>query len=964
MLSVKSFKAGKSAQSIANYVQQTGAETYYGSGYWGGQGAAAMGLSGSLEAGELERILAGRDPKTGEAITQKVDEAHKAGWDLTYSAPKSVSVIWAADPAARGAITTAHEAAVSAAMVYLEKEAFYTRHGHAGKEHQPITEAGGLVYSVHHHAATRAGDPGLHSHTIVANLTADGRGIDFDTCHKMIAGALYRAELASHMKQLGYTIERDETSFKIAGVSQELVEHWSKRSEEIAEVMNEKGLSGAEAKAQVAADTRLDKSGESEHEAFKRWEAEAKGFGYETKQVKELGAASENKVTEMPAIKSIMDELTMKDSTVSELQLKTAFIQASQGVYSAEKALASHEAGKTDKSIIYLQSEQGLRATTQDVLDRERRMLEAAERMANRNTHQVAPEALLSSAKWETLRPEQKETVAHLTTGGDLVALQGWAGTGKTYALSVAVEAWQQSGYQVIASAPSNKAVEALSKEAGLDNVLNTTKLELQLARGEIALNDKTVLIIDEAGMEGSRRIGLLIDKAEAAGAKIVLQGDTKQLQSIEAGAAMRGVIEKTGAAELGHDSVVRQKAEIYKEIARDVREGRAYEAITKLEKNGDISAHKDAKEAHKGASNAYLQDLAKGKESILVAFTRNEVKQLNAGVREALKEQGAIEKTGHEFKTANGTREFVNGDKVIFGEKQSFENSQVINGSRGVVEAVTDKSIFVRLDDTKELVRVDPETYNKLDHGHATTVHKAQGLSTDTAHVVVGDRSNQEWAYVAVSRHKEELTIHTTKDVVEREKTVGGKEHESVIDKTFSKSSAKDLSTDYERIDPPGPNGHQKTAIDDGKSKSDQGAELPKSERSPNELQKTPLEQRQDNTQSKDNESAKARPEQQRERAQAMPESRANTRESNLKPRQEQTAERAQAMAREQAKSINKDNTKPTPEQRQANIQKLNEAIKQRAQEVVKKVEAVKTLTLDKSAAPAPKSPGAGMGL
>ncbi len=955
MLAVTSYSAGDSAKAIANYVEQSGAEKYYGDGYWGGEGAKSMGLSGSLEAGELENYLAGRDPKTGEPLANKVDEEHKAGWDLTFSAPKSVSAIWAADPAERADITRAHEEAVKAAMAYLEKEAFFTRHGHGGAEHRPVMESGGLIYSVHHHAATRANDPGLHSHTIVANLTADGRGLDFDTRHKMVAGALYRAELSSQIKQLGYAIERDESSFKVVGVDQNLVENWSKRSEEIKEVMEERGLSGAESAAKIAGETRALKTMESEPEAFKRWEAEAKTFGYNTEKIKQAGIEAEP--AQMPTPQQIINELMMNESTVSELQLKAASIQASQGHHNASHALSHHEnIVSKDQSMVYLQSAKGLRVTTEQVIQREQAMLETAERMANKYTHTVTPEQLFSTAKWDSLKPEQKEAVAHLTTGADLVNLQGWAGTGKTYALGVAVEAWKTAGYQVIASAPSNKAVEELQKGAGLDEVINTTKLENQLARGGIQLNEKTVLIIDEAGMEGSRRIADLLLRAEAAGAKVVLQGDTKQLQAVEAGAAMRGIIEKVGAAELGHDSVTRQKSDFDKEIARDIRQGRGHEAIAKLEKAGSIQAHKDNLQVHKGAAAAYLNDLKSGKDSILVAFTKHEVNQLNQSVREALKASGAIEQSGHEYKTATGNKEFAPGDKLIFGKEHQFEkdneDSRVINGSRGVVQAVAENALWVKLDKTQEVVKVEPATFDKIDHGHATTVHKSQGATADTAHVVVGERGSQEWAYVAASRHREEATIHTTEKILEREKMPDtGKEKDSIIEKTFERSSAKDLSTDYQRIDPPSP----------GQPPSP-GKEAV-AERSHAELQKTPPEQQPANVQSKDYDSAKPRLEPAAERSQAMPESRANTSDSNHKPRPEQAAERAQAMPKEQVKAADKDTAKPTPEQRQANVQKLNEAHKAKAAEVVKQTETIKENSLKMSVEKTP-SKGADLGL
>jgi conjugative relaxase-like TrwC/TraI family protein len=808
MLSIKSFSAGQSARGIANYVEQSGAETYYGSGEWAGYGAANMGLAGDLQPGQLEMYLSGRDPRTGAPLTNKVDEEHKPGWDLTFSAPKSASAIWAADPSQRGIVTSAHEAGVKAAMEYLEREAFFTRHGKEGIEQRPVIESGGLIASMHHHAATRAGDPGLHSHLIVANMTADGRSIDFDTRHKMIAGAIYRAEMAYRLREAGYFIGRDGDSFKILGVDQVLIEHWSKRSEEIRERMEERGLTSAESAAAIALETRHDKNSESEREAFNRWECEAAQFGYSTEMVKVAGMVAEQE--QMPEIEKIIQERLVNNSTVSDLQLKAAAVVAAQGYLDGRAAQQFYERDVArHESVIRLQSLRGDRITTLEVLAREQGMLERAERMASQERHAITPEQLAASAKWATLRPEQKEVIAHVTMGKDLAVIQGWAGTGKTYAAGAAVEAWKAAGYEVVGASPSNQATKELVAGAGLENAMNTTKLLMELERGNFQLTDKTVLMLDEAGMVGSRQMAEILERAEAAGAKVVLLGDTRQLQSVEAGAAMRGVAERIGSAELGHESVTRQRAEADREIARDIREGRSAEALAKLEGLGRIHTRDNTTEAFKSAAGAYLADRQIGKSTLLIAYTRNEVKQLNDYVRDQLKDRGEIAKDGEKIQTSKGSREFAQGDKIIFGERFYFglkgdERAAVVNGSRGVVESAKDGVLHVRLDHSKESVRIDTGMYNRIDHGYATTVHKAQGASVETAHLVVGERSSLEWAYVGVTRHKEKTHIHTTKTVIEREVGNDGQQKASTIEKQFAKSEAKDLSTDYVRGDGP----------------------------------------------------------------------------------------------------------------------------------------------------------------
>lgn len=966
MLSIKSFSAGKSAAGIAQYVQQTGAEKYYGDGYWGGEGAKAMNLEGTLNEGELENYLAGRDPKSGEPITSKVDREHKPGWDLTYSAPKSVSVIWAADPSQRGAITTAHEKAVAAAMDYLEKDAFFTRHGKDGIEHQAVLAHGGLVYSVHHHAATRANDPGLHSHVVVGNLTPDGRSVDFDTRHKMVAGALYRTELAHQMKQLGFEINRDDKSFKIVGVDQELCDLWSKRSDEIRAEMQEQGVTSAAAAAEIAADSRHAKSGESEVEAFKRWEAEAKEQGYSTEKVLETGLREAKNALVLQAPKDVLGDLLINNSTVSQLQLKAASIVASQGHHNAEKALEHYNnITLKDKDTVWLASENGARATNQETIDRETQMLARAEHLASMNTHTVDPQHILKSDRWPTLTQPQKEAVAHLTDGGDLVLLQGWAGTGKTYTLSVAIEAWKSAGYTVVVTAPSNRAVSVLRHETGVENIYNTTTLQIKMEVGKLKLDSKTVIVIDEAAMEGSNRIAWLLEKVQESGAKIVMQGDTKQLQAVAAGAPMRGIMEKVGAIELGREAVIRQQSEIDKEIACDIREGRTHDAFSKLEANGKIKSYEDSREVHKAAAKSYLNDIQKGKTSILVAYTRNEVRYLNEHVREHLKSIGTIEKAGEVVRTASGKREFCKGDTIMFGEKNRFDktlDSAVHNGSRGTIENIKDGVLHIKLEDSSNTIRLDIREYDKIDHGHAGTVHKAQAASVDTTHLVVGDRGSQEWGYVGASRHREELSIHATKDAIAREK-----EAASDIEKAFAHSEAKDLSTDYLPLSPEPPevelNKDEPTPSAEnvkGEAEAQKEIIVPLSDKASNQL---PPENKEQPVKDANlpNLEAKGQPARSldsekpieankdlgntKNETLAKSESSKSSEITPVTPKTKETASKIENVA------------KPNLQQAKENQKRLSHSIKEKAQEVVRKVETVQ-LAIEKSS----KSEGLGL--
>ena len=220
MLSVKSLGAADSG--IASYYEHLGADDYYADGgeppgEWHGRLSGALGLSGNVRPGQLQRLFEGYDPETGEALASNSGERHKVGWDCTFSAPKSVSVAWGlADTDLQEQIADAHDAAVRAGLDYLEKNAFSSRDRDGGSPLQ------GIIAATFQHSTSREQDPQLHTHCAIANLglRSDGSvcAVDFDSRWKMAAGAVYRAELAQRMQQLGYGIERDAKSFKLSEI--------------------------------------------------------------------------------------------------------------------------------------------------------------------------------------------------------------------------------------------------------------------------------------------------------------------------------------------------------------------------------------------------------------------------------------------------------------------------------------------------------------------------------------------------------------------------------------------------------------------------------------------------------------------------------------------------------------------------------------------------------------------------
>jgi len=279
MLSVAAMGAGQ-----CNYYLELGRSDYYldggePPGQWRGQAAHELGLEGRVKKHELRSLFEGLAPGSDQALVQ-LGRGHQPGWDLCFSAPKSVSVAWGVgEREVREAIEAAHERAVDAALGYLEETASFTRRGRGGTE----LERAGLSVATFQHGTSRAEDPQLHTHALVLNVASREDG-SFGTLrsrdlyqHKMAAGALYRAELAANLAELGFELEQDGSAFRIVQVPRELEAEFSKRREAI---LRQGPRTAVEAE-RAALSTREVKGHVARGELFEHWRSEAGGKTFE-----------------------------------------------------------------------------------------------------------------------------------------------------------------------------------------------------------------------------------------------------------------------------------------------------------------------------------------------------------------------------------------------------------------------------------------------------------------------------------------------------------------------------------------------------------------------------------------------------------------------------------------------------------------------------------------------------------
>jgi Ti-type conjugative transfer relaxase TraA len=434
------------------------------------------------------------------------------------------------------------------------------------------------------------------------------------------------------------------------------------------------------------------------------------------------------------------------------------------------------------------------RFTTRAMIEAERRLHRAAELMAERERHevngndrQVALER--AEARGLVLSGEQTDALAHITDGRDLGIVVGHAGTGKSAMLGVAREAWETAGYQVRGVALSGIAAENLESGSGIAS-RTIASLEHGWHQGRDLLTTRDVLVIDEAGMVGTRQLERVLSHATEVGAKVVLVGDPQQLQAIEAGAAFRSIHERHGGAEIGQ--VRRQGEHWQRDATRYLATGRTGHALQAYRSHGMVHEAQTREQARDDLIERWDRDrqVSPGGNRIILTHTNDEVRALNEAARMRMRAAGDLGDEVH-VTVERGGRSFARGDRVMF--LQNERGLGVKNGTLGTVEQVSAQRMAVRTDDGRS-VQFDLKNYNKIDHGYAATIHKAQGMTVDRTHVLATPGMDAHASYVALSRHRDGVGLHYGRDDFE---------NPDRLKRILSRDRPKDMASDYDRADP-----------------------------------------------------------------------------------------------------------------------------------------------------------------
>jgi conjugative relaxase-like TrwC/TraI family protein len=698
-----------------------------------------------------------------------------SAYDVTLSAPKSVSVLRAMSTTTGDRVAAGHDHAAEAALTLLEQLAARAARGHHGDgQAAPRIATSGFIAAAFDHTTSRALDPQTHTHVVVMNLVQgeDGRwsALDSLTLFRQATTASYlyqhllRAELTREFGIAWGPIDRGVA--EIIGVPRAVCREFSTRRAQIETILSGSGATGLKGKAKnVAAraaclTTRPAKQHADPNALREDWirRGTARGFGPE--QAEQL--------LHMRHVPAPIDRMAIRDRVLGEDGVTRERATFDQGTVLRELICAlppGSDVGKdellawtrellTDDSVVTVAGSApgsaGPSYTTRGMLAAEQRLLTLATRNSDRPFAQVDPSTVIGALLTTDLRIEQRD-LAHflLTRGRPVEVVSGPAGSGKTHGLHAAVTLWTEAGVEVRGTAVAALAAKGLQDATGAASV-STARL---LNQPDRHVPQDGVLLVDEAGMIGTHQLLRLLTVARRRDCKVVLVGDPAQLPEIEAGGAFATLTHQSGALSLeGHG---RQTEKWERQALYHLRRGDpaalldAYAARDRLHVSADSDALRtglvaDYLTARRAQSDPW--------QVAVLAPHRRDVTDLNSRIRQQLVKTGVLGRRSMKISTANGQVDFRKGDQVIV--TRNHHDRDLLNGTRGTVRSLRRDALVVQLFDGRRVALDKPFlSSGDLDHGYAMTLHKAQGRTVATSLVLADETLSQEGGYVGLSR-------------------------------------------------------------------------------------------------------------------------------------------------------------------------------------------------------------------
>jgi conjugative relaxase-like TrwC/TraI family protein len=666
-----------------NYWSQKG-EIY---GEWQGQLAGRFGLAGAVSAVDFARLSQGQHPETGEQLvrqrasyeyqgtdgkTVKTME-HRAGWDATFSAPKSVSLTALVGGDDR--VRDAHRESVRVALDQLEH---YTQ-ARIGGNHAPETTAKFIVAKFEHDTARPVDGyvaPQLHTHAVIFNMTERDNGqyraVQPQSlfASQQFATAVYQSELTYQLRQLGYEITAGRSGApEIKGYTQEYLDASSPRSQQIRQYLERTGRTGSEAAEIAAHSTRDRKEIHSTAEVMAAHRKLAAEFGNQAEAVVRV-AREQQQQQERPAetVDRVRESLTFsrdknfeREAVVDERSLIRDGLRRGMGdvTYSQVRANLNSRLSAGEFELVERPSNSPARQfTTAKTIAAEREIL----RMVGDGRNQVHPvlsrsQAIAVADGNSQLNRAQKSVVEDILSSRDRVqGIQGYAGTGKTTTLSVIRTAVESQGYAAEGLAPTSRAARQLA-EAGVE----TGTLQVFLARGTSrdATEKKHFYFVDESSLASTNQMREFLNRLGPQD-RAILIGDTRQHQGVEAGRPFEQ-LQQAGMRTAHLDEIVRQKDPALKSAVESLAKGDVRGALESLHRQGRIREISDPSERVRAIARSYVES---PERTLIVSPDNVSRRELNIAVREELKARGTLAQEDHQFKVLVQRQEMTGAER------------------------------------------------------------------------------------------------------------------------------------------------------------------------------------------------------------------------------------------------------------------------------------------------------------
>jgi conjugative relaxase-like TrwC/TraI family protein len=749
--------------------------------WWAGKLCSALKMKTKVSNNDFDNIFSGHDLK-GKGLLKTSGSRHKKGWDLTFSPPKPVSVLWATvSPILREYISWKNKMAALKALHFLEEKAAYTRCGKGG-EHAIKTI--GFVVAMFEHCTSRANDMQLHIHMLVANLSLCENFIwrTLDSTHLFewakSATLVYLSQLALGLTELGFEIQRREGqfAFDIKGICLQICLIYSKRTGVIKNKVEMSGIENIDVKSRdlIALQSREPKIVIDINTLLNRWQSELHDLGLAETDINKLRIFNCYTTFQPLPIYQILKNLTNDAAVFNVIDIyKTVAVEAQfykASVNCIENTVKQVLAHDLLKSLGKDRRGRDL-YTTKMMIDIETLLTEVADELRSYESYKldsnVVQKAISSQVKTQGFNlSEEQVTSIHGVCQTGLDILQGRAGAGKSTSMKAMRIAYESQGYVVKGATVAKKAAKQLENDTGIKA---TTFASTLLEIGKRASRFRnTVILIDEAGLIPSIDLLKLFAGAKIAGAKIVLVGETEQLKAIKHSGCLSYLAKRFSYSEL--KSIYRQRLLWARTIVTDLRAGESRLALNTMKAKSllNIAESKEgALEALVNKWEIYIQT-HKNMNWMIMAYSWKDVKPLNDLVREKLKSHGAVSGENISIECVVSDKqlslEFSVKDRVRFTENDYSKN--FINGDLGTItyiKATKSDIVLCIKKDSGEAVRfmkseyVDQNGLLQLVHAYASTIFSSQGSTIDgDTFVLYSTSMDRAASYVAGSRHKE----------------------------------------------------------------------------------------------------------------------------------------------------------------------------------------------------------------